>query len=151
MGYSLFFHRLLNRVFPSYWQQGSWTSKRVHKEGIQITCKIFEQMGEYVSSRPFIKKLILLVQYPEKFSKSALSKIDKVVPCLTGEKIRVLDLRNALLLLNKENPNEYASLFKKHMAPKGNHFVARKLEEYIRKPGISGKQFVPYFLLDRML
>jgi len=130
LGYSLFAYRLLKSVAPVWWLQGGDKSVRVHENGPEVVCKLFQQMGRFVEDRGI--DAYILVQYEMKKLDQDKEVVDKVLSCVDPNSINVVDLRSPFSELAEKDRKDYESLFIGHMSSKGNRFVASELKQAIR-------------------
>ena len=134
LGYSFLIHKLMSRTFPEYWFQGSWHSNKVHSDGEAIACALFREIEVFLEETPRSPKFYLLIQYGQHESPESLEMIDRVLSCIHGDKIHVVDLRYIFSELQLNDNKKYERMFQGgHMTAEGNYFVAQILAKRTSK------------------
>jgi len=131
MGYSFLAHKLVSKAFSEYWLQGTFKATRVHSKGVEITCRIFEQLKRYVLKENIT--LYILVQYPKDAFEKSAELVDEVIACIDQDVLEVVDLRASLAELKEDDVDRYESFFDGHMTSEGNDFLSSLLWETISK------------------
>jgi hypothetical protein len=130
-GYSLLAHKFMSRTYPEYWLHGKRITTKVHSNGIEIACGIFEKLKEYALSENV--SMYILVQHKKNWFKKDTGRVDAVISCIDQDVLEMIDLRRSLSELREADVDRYNRLFDGHMTKEGNDFVASVLWETIRK------------------
>ncbi len=135
LGYSFLIHKLMSRAFPEYWFQGSSHSNKVHGDGEAIACALFKEIEVFLEDTPRSPKFYLLIQYGQHEPPESLEMIDRVLSCVHGDKIHVVDLRYIFSELQLNDNRKYQRMFHAgaHMTAEGNYFVAQILAKRTSK------------------
>lgn len=134
MGYSYFAHRIMSRNAPTIWFYGTYTySKKSGEKGDKIACLLMGKLKELGLSTK--TKVILLAQYPPAPPKKEADQSARLLKCASDSGIDVLDLFQTQLDIKTNRPDEFSRMFKGHMSPEGNNFVAREIKKYLVSKG----------------
>jgi hypothetical protein len=129
LGYSFLAHKLISKAFPEYWFQGSWSNTKAHSNGAEVACRIFERVKRFAEDKQI--KIYMLVQYTGAPVDDDVRTLEKTIPCIDRRVLELVDLRNPLIDLQKNDVNRFNGLFRGHMTKEGNRFVASILWEAI--------------------
>jgi hypothetical protein len=132
LGYSLLVHKTMDRVFPSYWRQGAWGSKKAHGNGPEVACLIFEKVVEFWDAHPEIDAIYVLAQYPVRVTAARRAKVKRVLDCIADTRLHLIDMEEVLSTYRRASVAAYQSLFGEHMTPKGNEVVASTVAAALR-------------------
>lgn len=130
-GYSLLAHEVMSRSFPEYWLHGRRIKTKVHSNGIEVTCRIFERLKRYALSENV--PIYILVQQKENWFKKDTGPVDAVIACIDQDVLEIIDLRRSFSELRESDASRYDRLFDGHMTKEGNDFVASVLWETLSK------------------
>lgn len=133
LGYSYTIHKIMMNLAPNLWLQGyKWHENRQNPEGQGkvIAGMLFQEL-QTILDRKKVKKTYVLIQYFDRNGSYFNPKVDFVKNYINKTNMEIIDLKEDLLALKKENPELYQSFFNFHMTYKGNFFVAKKLEEVL--------------------
>ena len=125
-GYSYLVHVLMVRYWPDFWSQGRTRTIQVHNDGIAVSCALLDRLTSLAATVP-IRKIVLLVQMGSDIDAQQIAMLQPVLACAQRNNLEIVDLRIPLYALWSTNPDEYRTLFRGHMTPQGNAFVANYL------------------------
>ena len=131
IGYSLFAHKILLKLFPEYWLHRPRGSKKVHSNGEKVADRIFSELGQF-STRNKINIFILVEYSKDQFEKDIVA-VDHVISYMDHEHLNLVDLRYSLAELKSHDRKKYEGLFHGHMTKEGNLYVASILYDLISK------------------
>ena len=127
-GYSFFFYKLMRKAFPRYWLEGSWSQEGTDAEGEAVACQVILELQKMSAQRNF--ELLVLIQYEKELTDESQKRIDQLLTCL-GDRVDVLDLRQALQAEQIRSPDDYEAMFTSHMTARGNRFVAEAVKSVL--------------------
>ncbi len=134
LGYSLLAHTILmNHRFRGWYLRGIWDErdKKAHDKGDEVACLIIDELGHMARTSDL--QVYLLAQYGRWETDETVAVTRKALRCADPSVIHVVDLLPSLSALKSADEKEYASLYSGHMSPKGNRFVALKLQAAIQR------------------
>ena len=110
-------------------------SNKVRSDGEAIAFALFKEIKIFLEDSPRDLKFYLLIQYGPHKSPESLEMIDRVLSCVHGDKIHVVDLRYILSELQLNDNKKYQRMFQEnaHMTAEGNYFVAEILAKRMAK------------------
>lgn len=129
-GYSLFVHKVMRRIFPQYWLQGSWRSTKINKNEIDVAKAILKKLNSIADNNV---KIYMVVQYLANPIENDYKRVENVLSVVDLDRVNIIDSRNVLNKLRTSDFNKFRSLYYKHMTSVGNKFMADIIYNEIKK------------------
>jgi len=131
-GYSFLANKVMMKLSPPLWLKGDTeVMDRIHHEGAAISCLLLQKLSELQKSNN-INKIYVLILYPKNMSPHKLSLVGRLKSKCLAPHIEVVDLREPLLKIRKNNKERYERLLSGHMSAEGNLFIAKILAEKMK-------------------
>ena len=127
LGWSKFCSRLLYRAFPEWWLTGVWQNRRVHDDGWAVAEALLREYAELAREIPSGQAGIVLLQYEKDIREEDRANLLALKQALDGEALIWVDLFEGLEAIRRNDPEQHASYFLRHMTAAGNQWVAGEL------------------------
>ena len=131
IGYSLFAHKILLKLFPEYWLHRPRGSKKVHSDGEKVAYRIFSEIEQFSKSNKI--DIFILVEYSKDQFEKDISAVNHVTSYIDHNHLKIVDLRYSLAELKRRDREKYEGFFHGHMTKEGNFYVASILLDLISK------------------
>jgi hypothetical protein len=132
LGYSLVVNFLMKRINQSYWFFGShYENISTGEDEIEVACQILNQLDQIQSKKHL--KIVLLIQYSQHLTPKEKIMIHELKLCTKDKDYKMIDLYEALRKIKKDDSDFYRKLFKNHMTPAGNQWVALQVAKELKK------------------
>ncbi len=132
LGYSYLADSLMNRTAPNYWRAPLQADhgKTETSQGGRLGCSLLKEFEKVAAINDL--QLYVLFQYHN--YETNTDKVDEALSCLNPKTTTLVDLREPLRKIAKENRALLDSYFfgGAHMTPKGNAWVADTLAKTLQ-------------------
>ena len=127
LGHSYFLNLLMRRIGTTrWWYAGGSVSRRVHRDRIAVSCRLMGRLGRLSQGAGL--RTLLVVQYTPNEARTGFNEVAApVIQCARDQGIEVIDFFPALRELLERDPAAFDSLYRGHMSPAGNRFVAERI------------------------
>ena len=135
LGYSFFINEFMMKMNPQYWLIGKDSDLEIKNNPLAVSCLIIKRLKEILSKNNL--KGLILGQYTHYnlYNNQRNKNMSKVLECASRVNLKTLDLFPVLESVRAKNKKKYEGLFDTHMTSKGNSFVAKELNKYLKRNG----------------
>ncbi len=129
LGHSHVVNTLMYKFFPEFWLKGlGLVEESSHQNPALVACRIFSLLRQSQTAEVYF---ILLSGKTGEESEGDLKILEAVRPCLNESREQFLDVREEIIKLKTTNFEKFKRLFRLHMTPEGNEFVAETVYQKI--------------------
>jgi hypothetical protein len=135
LGHSFFINEFMMKINPQYWLIGNDSDLEIKNKPVAVSCLILKKLKEILSKNNI--KGIILAQYSHYnlYKNQSLKNMKEVLECASQMNLETLDLLPVLESVRAKNKKKYEGLFDTHMTSKGNSFVAKELNNFLKRTG----------------
>jgi len=133
LGHSFVVHTVMSRLARSYWLGRRVHTVGVHRDGEQVAILLLQTLARDLAGHGV--RLLVVAQAQRELDPGQAELAARVLASLHGTPAITLDLHGSLHGLRQQDPERFKRLYRRHMTPDGNAFVADRIAETIRQAG----------------
>jgi hypothetical protein len=130
LGYSWVVHAVMKRVLPRWWFQGRDRREPVHHEGVAVAKELLRRLARELQEHGI--RLAVVAEADSQLLEADQAEAAEVLQALAGTGVPCLDLHPELVALRARDRAVFQALYRGHMTPLGNRWVAERIAAMLR-------------------